>query len=307
MSTLNVGPLILGGNVFGWTADRDATFAVLDAFVDAGGSAIDTADVYSAWAPGHSGGESETVIGQWLAARGSVREKVVIGTKVFSHPERPGLAPANIRAAIEDSLRRLQTDYLDIYYAHRDDVDVPQAEYLAAFDALAREGKIRTVGISNFSTERIASAAQIIASENLTPISFSQDEYNLVERGIEQTALPVLNDLGIAEVPYFALAGGFLTGKYRPDEAPVESARAGKAAPYLQNERAVALLSVLDDIASAHGVPVTAVSLAWLRAQPTVAAPIASARTTEQLEDLVASFSLALAPGELAALTQASA
>ena len=306
MTTLDVGPLILGGNVFGWTADRDDSFAVLDAFVAAGGRAIDTADVYSAWVPGHTGGESETIIGEWLAARPGVREQIVIGTKVFQHPERAGLAPANIRAALDDSLRRLQTDFVDIYYAHRDDPDVAQLDYLTAFDELVREGKVRTIGISAFSTERIASAVSTAAGANLTPISYSQDEYNLVARDIENGALPVIAAAGIAEVPYFALAAGFLTGKYRPGKT-VQSERLNRVTPHLENPRDVAVLDVLDGIAAAHRVPVAAVSLAWLRAQPVVAAPIASARTTEQLEALVASFSLQLTDVEVATLTQASA
>ncbi len=306
MTTVDVGPLILGGNVFGWTADRNDSFAVLDAFVAAGGRAIDTADVYSDWVPGHTGGESETIIGEWLAARPGVREKLNIGTKVFMHSARPGLAPANIRAAIDDSLRRLQTDYVDIYYAHRDDPDVEQADYLAAFDGLVREGKVRAIGISQFSAERIASAVSITEAENLTPITYSQDEYNLVSRAIEHGSLPVIADAGIVEVPFFSLAAGFLTGKYRPGHA-VESARLNRVNPHLENPRSVAVLDLLDDIAAAHAVPVAAVSLAWLRAQPAVAAPLASARTVEQLSALVASFELELSDAEVETLSAATA
>ena len=306
MTTVDVGPLILGGNVFGWTADRNDSFAVLDAFVAAGGRAIDTADVYSDWVPGHTGGESETIIGEWLAARPGVREKLNIGTKVFMHSARPGLAPANIRAAIDDSLRRLQTDYVDIYYAHRDDHDVEQADYLDAFDGLVREGKVRAIGISQFSAERIASAVSITQAENLTPITYSQDEYNLVSRAIEHGSLPVIADAGIVEVPFFSLAAGFLTGKYRPGHS-VESARLNRVNPHLENPRSVAVLDLLDDIAAAHAVPVAAVSLAWLRAQPTVAAPLASARTVEQLSALVASFELELSDAEVETLSAATA
>ena len=306
MTTVDVGPLILGGNVFGWTADRNDSFAVLDAFVAAGGRAIDTADVYSDWVPGRTGGESETIIGEWLAARPGVREKLNIGTKVFMHSARPGLAPANIRAAIDDSLRRLQTDYVDIYYAHRDDHDVEQADYLAAFDGLVREGKVRAIGISQFSAERIASAVSITQAENLTPITYSQDEYNLVSRAIEHGSLPVIADAGIVEVPFFSLAAGFLTGKYRPGHS-VESARLNRVNPHLENPRSVAVLDLLDDIAAAHAVPVAAVSLAWLRAQPTVAAPLASARTVEQLSALVASFELELSDAEVETLSAATA
>ncbi len=306
MTTVDVGPLILGGNVFGWTADRNDSFAVLDAFVAAGGRAIDTADVYSDWVPGHTGGESETIIGEWLAARPGVREKLNIGTKVFMHSARPGLAPANIRAAIDDSLRRLQTDYVDIYYAHRDDHDVEQADYLDAFDGLVREGKVRAIGISQFSAERIASAVSITQAENLTPITYSQDEYNLVSRAIEHGSLPVIADAGIVEVPFFSLAAGFLTGKYRPGHS-VESARLNRVNPHLENPRSVAVLDLLDDIAAAHAVPVAAVSLAWLRAQPAVAAPLASARTVEQLSALVASFELELSDAEVETLSAATA
>ncbi|MCD2498357.1 MULTISPECIES: aldo/keto reductase [Microbacterium] len=303
--TITVGPLILGGNVFGWSADRDTSFRILDAFVDAGGTTIDTADVYSAWIPGNSGGESETIIGEWLAARPGVRDRVQIGTKVFSLESRPGLSAANIAAALDDSLRRLQTDHIDIYFAHRDDPDVEQAEAFGAFDAAVRAGKVRTVGVSNFEPARIRSAAAVIAENALTPISFAQDQYNLVERDAETELIPTLLELGIGEVPYFALAAGFLTGKFRPG-ADVDTARSNSAR-YLDDPRNLALLEVLDGVAAAHDVPVTAVSLAWLRSRPSVAAPIASARTPEQLPALVASFDLALTDTELDALTAASA
>lgn len=302
--TLTTGPLILGGNVFGWSADRDTSFRILDAFVAAGGTTIDTADVYSAWIPGNSGGESETIIGEWLAARPGVRDRVQIGTKVFSLEERPGLSAANIAAALDDSLRRLQTEHVDIYFAHRDDATVAQEETWGAFDNAVRAGKVRTLGVSNFSAERIRSAADLIAAADLTPISFSQDHYNLVERDIEQTLVPTLAEYNIAEVPYFALAAGFLTGKFRPG-ADVDTARAASAR-YLEDPRNLALLEVLDGVAAAHETSVTAVSLAWLRAQPTVAAPIASARTPEQLPALIASFELELSATEIAALAGAS-
>lgn len=304
--TIDVGPLILGGNVFGWTADRDTSFRILDGFVAAGGTTIDTADVYSAWIPGNSGGESETIIGEWLAARPGVRDRVQIGTKVFSLAERPGLSAANVAAALDDSLRRLQTDHVDIYYAHRDDTEVGQDEAFGAFDAAVKAGKVRTVGVSNFSADRLRSAAAVIADNGFTPISFAQDQYNLVARGLETDVLPAVIEIGAREVPYYAIASGFLTGKYRPGET-VESARAGSAAKHLDNPRDVALLSVLDDVAAAHGVPVTAVSLAWLRSRTGVAAPIASVRTPEQLPDLVASFALDLTAADLAALDAASA
>ena len=301
MTTQDLGPFVLGGNVFGWTADRDQSFAVLDAFVAQGGTAIDTADVYSAWIPGNSGGESETILGEWIASRGG-REKLWLGTKVFSLEARKGLAADNIAAAVDDSLRRLQTDYLDVYYAHRDDLDVPQEEYLGAFDALVKAGKVRAVGASNFTADRLRSAAEITARESFTPITIAQDHWNLVERDIEAELVPALRELDITELPYFSLASGFLTGKYRPGTS-VDSARAQGAGRYLEDSANVELLGVLDDIAAAHAVSVTAVSLAWLRAQTVVGAPIASARTPEQLTDLFQSASVTLTAEELGRLS----
>jgi aryl-alcohol dehydrogenase-like predicted oxidoreductase len=300
MTRLDLGPIVLGGNVFGWTVDRDEGFRVLDAFVDGGGRSIDTADVYPAWVPGNSGGESETLIGEWLASRGR-RDDVVLATKVFSLATRPGLSPANIRAAVDDSLRRLQTDHLDLYYAHRDDAGVPQAEYLAAFDALVRAGKVRELGASNFTADRLVAAARIAGAEGLTPFTVAQDRWSLVERDVETDLVPTLRELGVVEAPWGSLAGGFLTGKYRPG-ADVDSARAGSASAYLEQPRALALLSVLDDVADAHGVGVAAVALAWLRQQDAVAAPIASARTVEQVATLLESARVELGEDELARL-----
>src|SRR5919199_1871179 len=294
MTDLDFGPVVLGGNVFGWTTDRDASFAVLDAFLDGGGRAVDTADVYSEWVAGNSGGESETIIGEWLESRGR-RDDVVIATKVFSLSTRPGLSAANIAAAAEDSLRRLQTDRIDVYFAHRDDQHVPQEEYLAAFDALVRDGKVREVGASNFSAERLRSAAAVARDGGLPPFTVAPDIWSLVARDIEYSLVPTLDELGLVEIPYAALAGGFLTGKYRPD-VPVESARASSASKHLEDPRKRDLLDALDDVAAAQGVSVTAVALAWLRAQPTVAAPIASARTAEQVGPLLESAGVELTP-----------
>ena len=296
MSNLDFGPLVLGGNTFGWTSDRDESFAVLDRFVDAGGRSIDTSDNYSAWVPGNSGGESETILGQWLASRGH-RDAVVVATKVFSMPTHPGLSPANIRAAVEESLRRLQTDYLDLYYAHRDDESVPQADYMAAFDELVKAGKVREIGASNFSYERLTSANTIAKESGLTVFSVAQDRYNLVDRALDDV-LPKLAGIGVTELPYAALAAGFLTGKYRPGIA-VDSARSHGASKYLENPKNVTLLSTLDVIAASHGVSVTAVALAWLRQQTGIGAPIASARTIDQLDQLIESFSLGLTRAEL--------
>lgn len=300
MSNLDFGPLVLGGNTFGWTSDKDESFAVLDRFVDAGGRSIDTADVYGAWVPGNKGGESESILGEWIKSRGH-RDGVVIATKVFSLATRPGLSAANIRSAVDESLQRLQTDYLDVYYAHRDDSTVPQADYVAAFDELVKAGKVREVGASNFSIERLTSAITIAKDAGLTPFSVAQDKYNLVERGLDEV-LPNLAGIGVTELPYSALASGFLTGKYRPG-IPVESARASGASKYLDNPKNVSLLSALDVIAASHGVSVTAVSLAWLRQQTGVGAPIASARTLEQLDHLIESFTLSLTLDELQQLS----
>ncbi len=300
MTSLEFGPLVLGGNTFGWTSDREESFSVLDDFIEAGGGSIDTADAYSAWVPGNVGGESETIIGEWLASRRH-RERVLIATKVFSLPTRKGLSRDNIMAAVDDSLRRLQTDYLDLYYAHRDDQEVPQEEYVAAFDELVTAGKVREVGASNFGADRLTSAVAIAKDAGLTPFTVSQDHYNLIERGLEQSLVPTLDELGIVELPYAALASGFLTGKYRPGVA-VDSARAGGAGKHLESPRNLELLGVLDDIAESRGVEPAAVALAWLRDRRTVAAPIASARTVEQLPALLESFGLALTDEELARL-----
>jgi aryl-alcohol dehydrogenase-like predicted oxidoreductase len=300
MSELSFGPLVLGGNTFGWTSDREESFAVLDAFVAAGGRSIDTADVYSAWVPGNIGGDSETIIGEWLASRGG-RDRVVVGTKVFSLAGRPGLSAANIRAAVDDSLVRLQSDYIDLYYAHRDDESVAQEEYVAAFDELVRAGKVREAGASNFTADRLTSAVAIAKDAGLTPFTVAQDPYNLVNRGIEQSLVPTLLELGVVELPYSSLASGFLTGKYRPG-VTVDSARAGGAAGHLDDPKNVALLGTLDELAASRGVSVTAIALAWVRAQPSIGAPIASARTAGQLVDLIESFELELTADELARL-----
>jgi len=290
MTSLDFGPVVLGGNVFGWTADKAESFAVLDAFVAAGGRSIDTADVYSNWAPGNDGGVSEEIIGEWVSSRGN-RADVVIGTKVFSLPARPGLSAANIAAAADDSLRRLKTDYLDIYYAHRDDDSVSQEEYLTAFDALVKAGKVREVGASNFTADRLRSAAIVAKDAGLTPFTIAQDQWNLVERGAESTIVPALAELGIVELPYYSLASGFLSGKYRPGQA-VDSVRAGGASAYLDKTYSAELLTTLDDLAGAHSASVAAVSLAWLRAQSVVGAPIASARTPEQVPALLENVQL---------------
>jgi aryl-alcohol dehydrogenase-like predicted oxidoreductase len=298
---LDVFPLCLGGNVFGWTADEEASFAVLDAYAEAGGNFVDTADAYSAWVPGHSGGESETIIGTWMAARGN-RDRIVVATKVGRLTGKADLHADTIGEAVEDSLRRLQTDYIDLYYAHGDDnPDIPLAETLGAFDELVRSGKVRYIAASNYGAPRLAEALETSERGGLASYVALQPHYNLVERDYEEELAPLCAEKGLPCVPYFALAMGFLTGKYRPGGPAVDSPRSGGAAKYLDNG-GPAVLAALDDVAAARGTTVAAVALAWLRAQPTVAAPIASARSVEQLAELLAMTDLELTAEELAQL-----
>ncbi|MCF2126679.1 aldo/keto reductase [Strepomyces sp. STD 3.1] len=305
-SDLEVFPLALGGNVFGWTADRDRSFAVLDAYTAAGGNFVDTADSYSAWVDGNSGGESETVLGQWFAARGN-RDDVVLATKVSQHLEYPGLSAANIKAAADASLRRLGTDHIDLYYTHFDKPEVPVEEIIGALDELVRAGKVRHIAASNISAERLAASLEFSDREGLARYVALQPHYNLVSRDTYEGGLRDLAERsGLAAVPYYALAAGFLTGKYRPG-ASVDSPRAGGAAKHLETERGRRVLAALDEIAEAHNAPVATVALAWLAAQPTVAAPIASARTVEQLPALLGVAELSLTGDEVARLTRASA
>ncbi|WP_431874059.1 aldo/keto reductase [Amycolatopsis sacchari] len=303
-SDLDVYGLNLGGNVFGWTADEQRSFEVLDAYVAAGGNFIDTADSYFHRAPGNSGGESETIIGNWLAKRGR-RDDVVIATKVGSWPKRPGVSAKNIREAAEDSLRRLRTDHIDLYYAHRDVADVPLEETLGAFDELVRAGKVRYLGASNYSAERLAEALSISDREGFARYVAVQPHYNLVERGFEQDLLPLVREQGLSTMPYFGLARGFLTGKYRSRETDTGSPRTEAAVAYLDH-RGERVLEALDDISAAYGTTPAAVALAWLASRPTVAAPIASARNVEQLADLLASVELRLTEADVAALDEAS-
>ncbi|MEU9542785.1 aldo/keto reductase [Streptomyces mirabilis] len=305
-SDLEVFPLSLGGNVFGWTADEAQSFAVLDAYTAGGGNFVDTADGYSAWVPGHKGGESETVIGKWFAARGN-RSDVVLATKVSTHPEYKGLSPANIRAAADASLRRLGTDYIDLYYTHFDDTSVPVEEIIGALDELVRAGKVREIAASNISAERLAESVEFSDREGLARYVALQPHYNLVSRDTYEGPLQeVASRTGLAAVPYFALASGFLTGKYRPGTT-VESARAAGAGKHLDTERGIRVLAALDEVAVAHDAEVATVALAWLAARPTVAAPIASARTVEQLPALLGVADLTLTDAEVARLTEASA
>ncbi|PVU84301.1 alcohol dehydrogenase (plasmid) [Cellulomonas sp. WB94] len=304
-SDLEVFPLVLGGNVFGWTADEAATFAVLDAFTSAGGTMLDTADAYSVWAPGNTGGESETLIGRWLASRGS-RDDVVIATKVSQHPDFRGLASANVRAAAQASLKRLGTDRIDLYYAHFDDASVPLEETAGAFSSLVDDGLVRYVAVSNYTADRLDEWMAVADREGLHRPVALQPGYNLVERGFEGALRTSARRHGLGVLPYYGLARGFLAGKYRDGGEPVDSPRAEAAARYL-DDRGRRVLAALDEVAAAHDVRVASVALAWLRSQPTVVAPIASARTPGQLVDLLASAALDLTSDEVAALSAASA
>jgi aryl-alcohol dehydrogenase-like predicted oxidoreductase len=301
---LHVYPLCLGGNVFGWTADAPTSESVLDAYVAAGGNFIDTADYYPAWVPGNVGGESETIIGDWMRKRGN-RESLVVATKVAMLDGVKGLSAKSIRTGCENSLRRLGVDTIDLYYAHQDDPTVPMEETLGAFDLLVREGKVRYLGASNFTTERLSQALDTSERAGLASYSVLQNHYNLVHRGDYEGSLrDVVARHGMVSVPYFSLAKGFLTGKYR-DGVTVQSVRAQGASAYL-DDRGRRVLAALDAMAARHGSTVAAVALAWLAAQPTVAAPIASARNVDQLRDIVDFPNITLGADDVAALSAAS-
>jgi aryl-alcohol dehydrogenase-like predicted oxidoreductase len=301
---LEVFPLCLGGNVFGWTSDEATSFAVLDAYVEAGGNFIDTADVYSAWVPDHSGGESETVIGKWLERRGR-SDDVIIATKVGS---MGGIGAENVTARTEDCLRRLGVEVIDLMYIHRDDDATPLEETLGALDALVKAGKIRHIAGSNYSPQRLTQALEVSERDGLARFVALQPEYNLVARSdYEDTLEPVVEQGQLACIPYFALAMGFLTGKYRPGGERVDSPRAGGAAAHLKSEQGPRVLEALDAVAAEQDATVAAIALAWLAAQPTVLAPIASARTVEQLDEIVGFPSLELTEDQLAQLSAASA
>ncbi len=302
---LAVSPLCFGGNVFGWTADRDQSFEVLDAYVAAGGNFIDTADVYSEWVAGNTGGDSERIIGEWMTERGN-RADVVIATKVGKLSTARGLAPDTIRRAVRDSMERLQTDYIDVYYAHEDDESVPMIESLQTFDGLVREGAVRHLAASNFTPARLREALDLQATHGLAPYVAIQDHYNLMERARYESDLePVVVEYGLASLPYYSLARGFLTGKYRPG-VTVDSPRAKGATPYV-GERGDRVLAALHEIATVHGCSMAAVALAWLLTRPGVSAPLASARNLDQLVDLVAMGSVPLSADDVAALDAASA
>jgi aryl-alcohol dehydrogenase-like predicted oxidoreductase len=307
-SGLDVSTLCLGTNVFGWTADEAASHDVLDSYVGGGGNFIDTADVYSAWIPGNSGGESETIIGTWLAANPAKRDDLVVATKVSQLAPNKGLGRDAILAGCDASLERLQTDRIDLYWAHYDDAETKLEETLSAFAELIAAGKVRAIGASNYSAARLAEALALSDRKELPKYVALQPHYNLVERDeYEATLAPVVAEHEIAVVPYFGLAKGFLTGKYRAGGDAVDSPRAGSAAEYLERPDAVAALEAAEAIADARGISIAAVALAWLAGQPHVAAPIASARTVDQLADLLPVNALSLTESELAALSAATA
>ncbi len=307
-SGLEIAPLAFGGNVFGWTADEPTSFALLNAFVDAGLNLIDTADVYSTWGPGNRGGESETIIGRWLKQHGK-RNQVVIATKVGMEmaPEKKGLAKSYILRAVEDSLRRLQVDCIDLYQAHIDDATTPLEETLEAFAHLIRQGKVRAIGASNYSAERLTLALETSQRLGLPRFECLQPHYNLCERTDYETNLePVCAAQGLGVISYFSLAKGFLTGKYRKETDLSKSVRGQKISAYL-NERGFRILDALDDIAKRYATTSAAVALAWLIARPSISAPIVSATSLPQLQDLLAAIKLELDQVSLQQLNQASA
>lgn len=305
-SGLSIAPLMLGGNVFGWTADETTSHAILNAFVDGGFNAIDTADVYSAWVPGNTGGDSERVIGSWLKARGR-RDDVVLATKVGMWPARPGLRAANVITACEESLTRLRTDYIDLYQAHRDDADTPQDETLEACDRLVRAGKVRAVGASNFEVDRLATAAAISRARGFPRFDTLQPAYNLMDRTVEGALQQLCLAENVSIISYYGLASGFLTGKYRSMEDLGKSPRGGGMKKHLEGEKGPRVLAALDSVAAALGATPAQVALAWVMARPAVAAPIASATSLAQLEELMGAAHLSLDPAHIARLDAASA
>jgi aryl-alcohol dehydrogenase-like predicted oxidoreductase len=305
-SPLSIAPLAFGGNVFGWSADEKRSFELLDAFVDAGFNLIDTADVYSAWVPGNRGGESETIIGKWLQRSGK-RDKVVIATKVAKWAEHPGLSPVNILQAVEGSLQRLQTDHIDLYLAHQDDADVPVAETLGAFARLIEAGKVRAIGASNFTADRFADALDVSKQQGLPRYEALQPEYNLVSRsGYEKELEPLIRQENIGVISYYGLASGFLSGKYRSAaDLARSSARGGAVKKYL-NPHGLQVLAALDAVAAEQSATTAQVALAWLIARPGLTAPIASATSVEQLNELFGAPKLQLTANQIAALDLAS-
>lgn len=304
---LEIAPLVLGGNVFGWTADKATSFKILDAFVAAGFNAVDTADMYSTWVPGHTGGESETILGEWLKQSGN-RSKVIVATKVGLQmgDGSKGLSRAHVVRSAENSLRRLQTDYIDLYQSHVDDPDTPQEETLRAHEELIKQGKVRHIGASNFKADRLAAALDISKKKGLPAYQSLQPKYSLVERADYEGELEALCEReGLGVINYFPLAGGFLTGKYRSEKDTEGSARAGLVKKYT-NARGFKVLDVLDQVAKNFNATPARVSLAWLMARSSITAPIVSATRLEQLNDLLASADLALDRESIDLLDRAS-
>ena len=304
-SGLSIAPLVFGGNVLGWTADEATSLSLLDAFVAGGFDCIDTADVYSAWVPGHTGGESETVIGKWLKRRGR-RDDVVIATKVGMWPKHNGLKRDTIMAAVEESLERLQTDYIDLYQSHRDDADTPLDETLEAYSRLIAQGKVRAIGASNYDAARLREALDVSASAGIPRYETLQPLYNLMDRGIEGP----LQDLCVAEevgiISYYGLASGFLTGKYRSEDDLGKSPR-GRGVKKHLNERGMRVLAALDAASAELVASPAQVALAWVMARPGVTAPLASATTVAQLDEIMGAAQLTLTPEQIARLDEASA
>jgi aryl-alcohol dehydrogenase-like predicted oxidoreductase len=293
--------LVLGGNVFGWTADQDTSFSILDTFFEAGGRMVDTADMYSAWVPGHKGGESETVLGAWMKARGN-RKEMRIATKLNGANQPGGLAPEKIAASLEASLKRLQTDYVDLYYAHRDDTQTPLDVIAGGFDAQVRAGKVRAVGASNFTAERLQAARQAALAGGFAPYTVIQNEYNLLVRGQHEGAMcDICTTQGVAALPYYGLAAGFLTGKYRTEADLAKSPR-GQGAPKRHLAESLAMLERMDKVAAQTGATLAQIALAWVLARPGIAAPISSATSVTQVKELIAATKLSLSPEHLALL-----
>ncbi|TGD78823.1 aldo/keto reductase [Hymenobacter wooponensis] len=308
-SGLQIAPLVLGGNVFGWTADEATSFRILDAFVAGGGNAIDTADGYSVWVPGHVGGESETIIGKWLQQRGR-RDDVIIATKVGweVNPENKGLKKDYILRAVEGSLKRLQTDYIDLYQSHKDDPTTPVEETLEAYAQLVKEGKVRAIGASNFDVARLRESIEASAKHGYPRYESLQPLYNLYDRAeFEQDLLPLMQEHNIGVIPYYGLAAGFLTGKYRSEEDLKKSARGGGVGQKYLNDKGLKILSALDAVSARLQATQAQVALAWIMAQPGLTAPIASATSPEQVTELLKATELQLSPDDLTELGQASA
>jgi len=307
-SGISIAPLALGGNVFGWTIDKAASFSVLDAFVDFGFDLVDTANIYSTWVPGHKGGESETIIGEWLKAGGK-RNKIVLATKVGMPmgDGSKGLKKANILRSLEDSLKRLQTDHVDLYQSHQDDADTPLEETLSAYDELIKSGKVRAIGASNYSAARLAEALHVSKTRQLSAYVSLQPEYNLYARKKFEEALePLCLEHGLGVISYYSLASGFLTGKYRSKADLTQSKRGGGIGEKYLNDRGMKILAALDDVAKADHTTPAVIALAWLIQRKSVTAPIASATSTKQLAELVKSAEVKLSAGEVAQLDSAS-